>query len=159
MFSSDRKVWSRHLEREKKSATLSNPIDWMTVEMKSRMRATAPVRSNLPPRRAVNSAFGKIDFYSKSRHKCWFCSNSSHWPDQCKRFVAMKADERRSATRTHRVLQLFKKSRARPSTSKLQEKKAMYDSRRWNSAYLNRPSIIIQVQVSCLTRRALCYLL
>ncbi|KAK3699223.1 hypothetical protein QZH41_002093 [Actinostola sp. cb2023] len=41
----DRKVWSRHLEKEKLSATLQNLIDWMTTEMKSRMRATAPLRS------------------------------------------------------------------------------------------------------------------
>ena len=41
MCPSDRKVWSRELEREKKLATLLNHIDWMTVEMKSQMHATA----------------------------------------------------------------------------------------------------------------------
>ena len=38
-------VWLRDLAREGKSATLNVLMDWMSVEMKSRMRATAPVRS------------------------------------------------------------------------------------------------------------------
>lgn len=43
MCADDRKVWSRDLEHEAKSAMLSNLINWMTVEMKLRMCATAPV--------------------------------------------------------------------------------------------------------------------
>ncbi|XP_046862937.1 uncharacterized protein LOC124456562 [Xenia sp. Carnegie-2017] len=46
MCPDDRKVWSRDLEREK-PATLKALMNWMTIEMKSRMRATAPVRSVL----------------------------------------------------------------------------------------------------------------
>ena len=46
MCPDDRKVWSRDLERERKPATLNALITWMTSEMKSRMRATAPVRFN-----------------------------------------------------------------------------------------------------------------
>ena len=45
MFFDDRKVWSRELERDGKKATLQGLIDWMIVEMKSRMRATAPLRT------------------------------------------------------------------------------------------------------------------
>lgn len=45
MCADDRKVWSRELERDEKKATLQGLIDWMTVEMKSRMRATAPLRT------------------------------------------------------------------------------------------------------------------
>jgi len=45
MCADDRKVWSRELERDGKKATLQGLIDWMTVEMKSRMRATAPLRT------------------------------------------------------------------------------------------------------------------
>ena len=41
----DRKIWARHLESSKKEATLENLIAWMTTEMKTRMRATAPLRS------------------------------------------------------------------------------------------------------------------
>ncbi len=81
MCSDDRKVWSRDLEREAKPATLLNLINWMTVEMKSRMCATAPVRSGTPNRRSVNVVYGETDSSGKIRHKCWFCSNSNHWPD------------------------------------------------------------------------------
>ncbi len=41
----DRKIWARHLESSKKEATLESLIAWMTTEMKTRMRATAPLRS------------------------------------------------------------------------------------------------------------------
>ena len=40
----DRKVWSRELQRDGKPASLKGLIDWMSIEMKSRMRATAPIR-------------------------------------------------------------------------------------------------------------------
>ena len=43
----DRKVWSREVERDGKHATLNALIHWMTIEMKSRMRATAPLRSGI----------------------------------------------------------------------------------------------------------------
>ena len=44
MFSDDRKVWARHLENTE--ATLEAIISWTTSEIKSRMRATAPLRNN-----------------------------------------------------------------------------------------------------------------
>ena len=75
MCSDDRKVWSRDLEREAKPATLLNLINWMTVEMKSRMRATAAVRSSIPNRRSVNVVYGETDNSGKIRHRCWFCNN------------------------------------------------------------------------------------
>ena len=110
MCSDDRKVWSRDLERKAKSATLSNLINWMTVEMKSRMRATAAVRS-CSNRRQVNTVYGEADVSGKIRHKCWFCSNSSHWPDQCEKFAAKSVDERISAAKTnHACFSCLKKA-------------------------------------------------
>ena len=41
----DRKIWSHYLETSQKKATLENLITWMTLEMKTRMRAIAPLRS------------------------------------------------------------------------------------------------------------------
>ena len=106
----DRKVWSRDLEREAKSATLNNLINWMTVEMKSRMRATAPVRSS-SNRRQVNTVYGEADVSGKIRHKCWFCSNSNHWPDQCEKFAARSVDDRISAAKTnHACFSCLKKA-------------------------------------------------
>ena len=46
MCTDDRKVWSRELERDGKNGTLQGLIDWMAVEMKSCMRATAPLRTS-----------------------------------------------------------------------------------------------------------------
>lgn len=71
MCSDDRKVWARDLEREKKPATLEALMNWMNVEMKSRMRATAPIRVGSSGRRHVNhytSNDGKPVW-----HKCWLC--------------------------------------------------------------------------------------
>ena len=110
MCPSDRKVWSRELEREKKLATLINLIDWMTVEMKSRMRATAPVRS-VQNRRAVYAAFGEKNNSRMTKHKCWFCSSSNHWPDQCEKFAAKSLDERiETARNNHVCLSCLKKA-------------------------------------------------
>ena len=103
MCSDDRKVWSRDLEREAKLARLLNLMNWMTVEMKSRMRATAPVRSSIPNRRSVNVVYGETDSSGKIRHRCWFCNNSNHWQDQCEKLAAKTVDERISATKTHHV--------------------------------------------------------
>ncbi|XP_020622981.1 uncharacterized protein LOC110060533 [Orbicella faveolata] len=92
MCSDDRKVWARDLEREKKPATLEALMNWMNVEMKSRMRATAPIRVGSSGRRHVNhftSNDGKPVW-----HKCWLCKTSSHWPDQCPKFTALSIDDR-----------------------------------------------------------------
>ena len=45
MCTDDRKVWARHLESDGKEATLAQLITWMNAEMKSRVRATAPLRN------------------------------------------------------------------------------------------------------------------
>ena len=92
MCADDQKVWSRDLERERKPATLNSLITWMTSEMKSRMRATAPVRSGLTNRRKINHLHGEIEGGNKSRNKCWLCNNSSHWPDQCQKLAAMSVE-------------------------------------------------------------------
>ena len=103
MCASDRKVWSRELEREKQPATLHRLIGLMTVEMKSRMRAIAPMRNGSTNRRNVNVFGGKVDGERKDWHKCWLCSDSSHWPDQCQKFADMNYDERAKAAKSNRV--------------------------------------------------------
>jgi len=47
----DRKVWARHLENSGKEAMLAQLIVWMNTEIKSTMRATAPLRSRAQPTR------------------------------------------------------------------------------------------------------------
>ena len=87
----DRKVWSRDLEREGKPGTLHGLLSWMTSEIKSRMRATAPVRSG-SSQRSINHF--KTEEGSREKHKCWICKVSTHWPDQCRKFQSLSIDER-----------------------------------------------------------------
>ena len=103
MCASDRKVWSRDLEREKQPATLHRLMSWMTVEMKSRMRAIAPVRNGSTNRRNVNTVGGKVEDEVRNWHKCWHCSDSSHWPDQCQKLAAMNYDDRVKAAKANHV--------------------------------------------------------
>ena len=93
MCASDRKVLSRDLDREKQPATLHRLISWMTVEMKSCMRAIAPVRNGSINRRNVNVVGGKVD-ERKDWHK---------WPDQCQKFPAMNYDEQVKAAKANHV--------------------------------------------------------
>ena len=95
MSTDDRKVWSRDLERDGKKATLQGLMDWMTVEMKSRMRATAPLRTGSSTQRSVNHFLGDANNKGNATwHKCWMCRNSAHWPDQCQKLAALSIDER-----------------------------------------------------------------
>jgi hypothetical protein len=95
MNSDDRKVWSRHLERDKELATLQGLLDWMSSEMKSRMRATAPVRCvSQSPRSSINHIQQKDPTSMPFRDKCWVCHTSSHWTDHCDKFKGMSSANR-----------------------------------------------------------------
>ena len=97
----DRKVWARDLEREKKPATLHALMSWMTVEMKSRMRATAPIRVGPTQRRHINHV--RADDNNPPRHKCWMCKTSAHWPDQCPKFAALSIEDRIKSAKANHV--------------------------------------------------------
>lgn len=104
MCADDRKVWSRDLEREGKIATLQGLMEWMTVEMKSRMRATAPLRTGTSNSRSVHHVRTEGSVRGNSTwHKCWLCHTSAHWPDQCQRFAAMGVDERIKTAKENHV--------------------------------------------------------
>ena len=101
MCPSDRKIWSRDSEKEGKPSTFSGLMEWMTVEMKSRMRATASIRSAGLSRQNVNHFGNEKD--QKERHKCWFCKDSTHWPDQCTKLGSMNAEERINHAKSNHV--------------------------------------------------------
>ncbi|XP_068747415.1 uncharacterized protein [Montipora capricornis] len=92
MCADDRKVWARDLEKEKKPATLEALMNWMNVEMKSRMRATAPIRVGSSGKSPVYHF--KSDSNKPVWHICWLCKTSSHWPDQCPKFISLSVDDR-----------------------------------------------------------------
>ena len=89
MCNDDRKVWARHLEKEKTEPKLATLIEWMNCEMKSRMRATAPVRS-ITPKLGVHQVIKQ----EGTKIKCWICPSSDHWVDQCHTFTAMSPNDR-----------------------------------------------------------------
>lgn len=101
MCTDDRKVWARHLENSGNEATLAQLIAWMNTEMKSRMRATAPLRSTGPPTRHPVGHIGSDLNASNGAlpHKCWICKNSSHWTDQCQKFASLSLENRIKAVK------------------------------------------------------------
>ena len=113
MGADDRKVWSRDLERECKKATFKTLIGWMTVKMKSTMRATAPLRTGSTNPRSVHHVRGDIGKKGiATRENCWFCGTSSHWTDQCQSFGALTVDERiKLAKENHVCFACFKPAR------------------------------------------------
>ena len=93
----DRKVWARHLEALKKEASLAELIAWMNTEMRSRVRATAALRNaNQGLRPSVNQLSSQDDNLrtGSPSPKCWMCKNSSHWIDQCRKFMALSTQDR-----------------------------------------------------------------
>ena len=99
MCNDDRKVWARHLENSKQEATLAQLITWMTTEMKSRMRATAPLRSVTQPPKLPVSHVGAAETNTPRVYRCWFCQNSNHWIDQCRKFTSLKPEDRIKAVK------------------------------------------------------------
>ena len=116
MSADDRKVWARELEREGKPATLHALMSWMAGEMKSRMRATAPIRTGpnqqRNTRRSVNYVKGDDSTGKKApKHKCWLCQSWTHWPDQCEKFAALNVHERlKTAKENHVCFSCLKKA-------------------------------------------------
>ena len=90
----------RDLEREKKPATQEALMNWMNVEMKSRMH-TAPIRVGSSGTRYVNHL--RSDDDKSVWHKCWLCKISSHWPDQCPKFAALSIDDRLATAKANHL--------------------------------------------------------
>ena len=106
MCADDRQVWSRDLEREVKIVMLHQGLmEWMTVEMKSRMRATVPLRTDANNSRSLHHVQNEDSLRSNSTwNKCWLCHTSAHWPDLCPRFAAMGVDERIKTAKENNVV-------------------------------------------------------
>ena len=83
-------------EQRKGAATLAQLIAWKNTEMKSRMRATAPLRSTGQPTWHPVDHIGSDLNAPKVGlpHKCWICKNSSHWTDQCQKFASLSLENR-----------------------------------------------------------------
>ena len=94
----DRKIWACKVEKEKSLASLQGLMSWVETEMKSRMRATAPLRSAGSGTRHINQLLA-----GKSL-KCLVCDTSTHWVDQCERFKSMSPEDSEKTMRASVVL-------------------------------------------------------
>lgn len=104
MCADDRNVWARDLEKEEKPATLHALMTWMTVEMKSRIRAIAPIRVGTPNKRIISHLrAGGDDNVQLAWYKSWLCKTSTHWPDQCQKFAVLRIDERIKTAKANHV--------------------------------------------------------
>ena len=100
-----------HLENSRKEANLAQLIVWMNTEMKSKMRATTPLRSTGPQTRHLVGYIGSELNAPKSGlpNKCWICKNSSHWAKQCQMFALLGLENRIKAVKeNHACFRCFK---------------------------------------------------
>ena len=86
-------------------ASLSILLDWMNTEMRSRMRAIAPVRctsssNSSKPRASIHHVKSpqqpEYTFY-----RCWLCESNTHWIDQCQKLISMTQPERLKLMKDH----------------------------------------------------------
>ena len=99
-------------ESEKKEATSENVMTWLIVEMKSRIRAVVPIRSNFAgANKSSVGHFAVAENKKGSFFKCWLCKSSAHWVNQCHKFKVMSPDERMKAVEdNHACFSCLKKA-------------------------------------------------
>ena len=102
MCSEDRKLWFRH-QGEGESVSLQSLLKWMSIELKARMRSTAPVRSETRSS-GVNLVTRAEEREAGQGYRCWCCQNNDgHWPDQCKKLIAKTQPERMRLVKENHV--------------------------------------------------------
>lgn len=109
----DRKVWSRDLQKTNQPTRLLGLMTWMTAEMKSRMRATAPLRTGSSHHTIhhVNVMAGSRSETKSGSHRCWICKTQAHWTDECQNVLALNPEERINlAQENHACFSCLKKA-------------------------------------------------
>ena len=93
MCMDDSKVWSRDLEKSNNLPMLVGLMTWMTAEMKSRMRATAPLRTGSSSHTILHVAVENRSENKGSSHKCWICKTQAHWTNECQTFLELNHED------------------------------------------------------------------
>ncbi|XP_033115373.1 uncharacterized protein LOC117115613 [Anneissia japonica] len=113
----DRKVYSRILQQKGEEASLVGLLSFLEVEMKTRIRATASVRSSSTQSHAKvnigNQRFSPAtnNQRSSSWKRCWGCDSIDHWPDQCTVIQGMNVTARtKKAKDVHACFSCLKKA-------------------------------------------------
>ena len=88
-------------------------MTWMTVEMKSRMRGTAPIRTSNTHCSIHHIATGSIDETKGISNKCWICNTQTHWTDECQRFLAQNHENRLKIAQENHVCYSYLKRAGR----------------------------------------------
>ncbi|XP_072171963.1 uncharacterized protein [Diadema setosum] len=105
MWIDDRKVWFRFQESQKDPASLQMLLNRMSVEMNTRIRCTAPLRSDHRTQSTVGHVARSLDKKQPDQsptqmnsrpqsHRCWICKTSTHWVDQCRKLLEKTPQER-----------------------------------------------------------------
>ncbi|XP_041463438.1 uncharacterized protein LOC121414350 [Lytechinus variegatus] len=89
----DRRLWFRS-QQGNTSPTLEVLLQFLEVEMKARLRSSAPVRSDARFNGAVNQISTTVASPKRTENRCWVCKSDGHWTDQCTRFTSKSLDER-----------------------------------------------------------------
>ena len=86
------KVWACHLESDGKETTLAQLITWINTEMKSRVRAAAPLKNvGQHLRHPVNHVTPQDSHTQNSSSLPKFCiyQTLSHWVNQCPKITSL----------------------------------------------------------------------
>ena len=116
-------------------------MTWLTVEMKSRIRALAPIRSNFAgANKSSVSHFAVAENKKGSSFKCWLCKSSTHWIDQCHKFKVMGPDERMKAVKdNHACFSCLKKAGRTHNSSNCSRSKQCTEKQDVQCKYYHHP--------------------
>ena len=148
----DRKVWFRQLEGNE--ATLKGLLVWMEQEMKTRMRASAPIRSGNRGLVCTNTISSSERSFPS--FKCWLCQSSNHWVDNCFKIKDMAPSKRLEVMKENKAcFSCLKKSakghnmstcsRRKPCTISVNGEKCKY----YHHPLLHQNSAFTGVAVAC----------
>ena len=71
-------------------------MTWTTAEMKSRMRATALLRTG-SSKNTIHHVYVTAGSGSENKsgsHRCWICKTQAHCTENCQRVLALNPEER-----------------------------------------------------------------
>lgn len=99
----DKRLWVRYVEREGIEITMANLLDWLTIEMKTRIRTNSDIRC--PTRSMKTSSVNQVGFNQpvkpEVRPKCWLCNSDRHYVDACPKFLSRSVKERFDLLKEH----------------------------------------------------------
>ena len=153
----DRKVWFRFQESTKEPASFQMLLSWMSGEMKTRMRASAPLRSD--SRHVTVSHMSQLKDEQPSsdakfqqryqQHRCWICKADDHWIDQCKKLINKTAPERlKFIKENHACFSCLKKaSRNHHMSTCRRRRQCLEEKNGVRCSYFHHPLLHTEVEI------------